>query len=204
MSALQVVFPEDHFLHKKPDAMLKDQFDAFIAKGLDVCTINLDNWAIHNAKPENKALYRGWMLNKADYKLLIKAFEDNDMIPYTNLENYLATHYLPNWYPLIKDLTPETVVFSADDDLEKELRNLDWKRFFIKDYVKSLKTSVGSIIDSATQINLLLTEMKKFRGTIEGGICVRKVENFIPETEKRYFVIEGTIYASNGKKLYQV
>jgi hypothetical protein len=36
---------------------------------------------------------------------------------------------------------------------------------------------------------------QKFRGTIEGGICVRKVEDFIPETERRYFVINGRCFA---------
>ena len=33
--------------------------------------------------------------------------------------------------------------------------------------------------------------MKKYRGTIEGGLCIRRVEDFLVETEQRYFVLRG-------------
>jgi hypothetical protein len=39
--------------------------------------------------------------------------------------------------------------------------------------------------------------MQKFRGTIEGGICVRRVEEFVPESEQRYFVIRGKAFAAS-------
>ncbi|MBW4539691.1 MAG: ATP-grasp domain-containing protein [Myxacorys chilensis ATA2-1-KO14] len=83
-----------------------------------------------------------------------------------------------------------------DDDLEHGLRELGWSRFFIKDYVKSLKTSVGSIIDEPSAIRTVVAEMQKFRGTIEGGLCVRQVEDFIAETERRYFVVYGKPFAA--------
>ncbi len=35
-----------------------------------------------------------------------------------------------------------------------------------------------------------------FRGTIEGGICVGRIEDFVPETEKRYFVLSGKPFAA--------
>jgi hypothetical protein len=97
---------------------------------------------------------------------------------------------------LITDLTPETKFYSVNDDLERELEKLDWSAFFIKDYVKSLKTSVGSIISQPSEIKTVVAEMQKFRGTIEGGICVRRVEDFIAQTEKRYFVLFGTPFAA--------
>lgn len=37
--------------------------------------------------------------------------------------------------------------------------------------------------------------MQKFRGFIEGGLCVRKVEDFISDTERRYFVLHGKPFA---------
>ena len=67
---------------------------------------------------------------------------------------------------------------------------------FIKDYVKSLKTSIGSIINEPAAINTVIAEMQKFRGGIEGGICIRQVEDFIAETEQRYFVINGRSFAA--------
>jgi hypothetical protein len=46
--------------------------------------------------------------------------------------------------------------------------------------------------------NTKKAEMQKFRGGIEGGICVRRVEDFIPATEKRYFVIGGKPFAASA------
>ena len=40
-------------------------------------------------------------------------------------------------------------------------------------------------------------ELREYRGRIEGGICVRRVEGFIPETERRYFVLRGVAHSSS-------
>ena len=37
----------------------------------------------------------------------------------------------------------------------------------------------------------VIAEMREYRGEIEGGICVRRVEEFVPESEQRYFVLLG-------------
>ncbi|WP_317106400.1 hypothetical protein [Chroococcidiopsis sp. SAG 2025] len=37
----------------------------------------------------------------------------------------------------------------------------------------------GSIIEKPSDIKIVVDEMQKFRGTIEGGVCVRRVEDFI-------------------------
>lgn len=74
---------------------------------------------------------------------------------------------------------------TVDSDLERELSDLGWECFFIKDYVKSLKTSIGSTIEQPSDIKTVVSEMQKFRGTIEGGVCVRRVEDFILDSERR-------------------
>jgi hypothetical protein len=61
------------------------------------------------------------MLNPIDYELLIDAIERMGTKVYTSLPKYVATHYLPNWYHLMADLTPETKFYPLDDDLETEL-----------------------------------------------------------------------------------
>lgn len=88
--------------------------------------------------------------------------------------------------------------YAADSDLESELINLGWKSFFVKGYVKSLKTSIGSIIEKPSDIKIVVDEMQKFRGIIEGGVCVRRVEDFILDSEQRYFVINGRAFAANS------
>jgi hypothetical protein len=61
---------------------------------------------------------------------------------------------------------------------------------------KSLKTSRGSLIREPSEAVAVIAEMLEYRGEIEGGICIRRVEDFIPESEQRYFVLHGIQYAS--------
>ncbi len=137
------------------------------------------------------------MLNPDEYESLVAAIESADSVAFIPKVEYLATHYLPNWYPLISEFTPTTRVYPVDADMPRELRELNWDRFFVKDYVKSLKTSVGSLVNEPSQVVRVLEEMKRYRGDIEGGICIRQVEDFLPETEKRFFVIMGHAFASD-------
>ena len=197
---MQILFPSDFFKSTKPDEMFREQATAFEKQGMEFSTVNIDELG---AEPKifppikNKmVLYRGWMLESKNYRSLCRTIEKNGGTPFINLDEYLSTHHLPNWYTKIKEFTPETVVLDINSDLQNELKKLNWTQFFIKDYVKSLKTSMGSII-TIEQIDTVVQEMKKFRGEIEGGICVRKVENFYPETEKRYFVVHGQPYAKD-------
>jgi hypothetical protein len=80
----------------------------------------------------------------------------------------------------------------------RELTALAWESFFVKDYVKSLKTSVGSRITDPELITRVVDEMKQFRGEIEGGICVRRVEDFITESERRYSVLNGILHSGQS------
>jgi hypothetical protein len=152
---------------------------------------------------EEFIVYRGWMLSPTEYQNFVSSIENAGGLPLTSTEKYLATHYLPNWYDTISDLTPETVVLSLDSYWVTELRKLGWSKFFIKDYVKSLKTSVGSLIESPDDVQAVVTEMKKYRGAIEGGLCIRQVEDFLLETEQRYFVFNAKPYSADPKRKSQ-
>jgi hypothetical protein len=39
--------------------------------------------------------------------------------------------------------------------------------------------------------------MQQYRGQIEGGVCLRKFEEFQPGSEKRYFVINKKFYGQD-------
>ena len=146
------LYPADYFDPSRPDETFAAEAAAFEAAGFGVSGI--DKNALQGGRPRIRPLpsegetivYRGWMLAPEDYAALLEITSRTGAVPLTSLETYLSTHYLPNWYPLIRDLTPETVVLSLEEDLASRLRELGWERFFIKDYVKSLKTSVGSMI----------------------------------------------------------
>ena len=198
---MQFIFPCDYFDKKKPDEIYQLQYDALKENGNSVSVVDIDNLdgidIFSIPIKAQKVIYRGWMLNKEKYIALVRNIKKAKAEPITSVREYLSSHHLPNWYPLLKEYTPETIIFSEYVDLEKELGILGWDAFFIKDYVKSLKTSIGSIIQKPESIKMIISEMKKFRGDIEGGICVRRVENFYSETEKRYFVIFGKSFSSD-------
>ena len=149
--------------------------------------------------PENAVVvYRGWMLDAQRYERLVAGVESVGAYMHTDLNTYLSCHHLPNWYAKIADLTPETHIFTVDADLEQELRALHWDAYFIKDYVKSLKTSVGSVVQKPEDVPVLLKEMRKFRGMIEGGIVVRRFEPINAASERRYFVIHNRVFVPDG------
>ena len=152
---------------------------------------------LRNVPPGSEVVYRGWMVKGEEYAALTRAIEQCGAKPFTSPQEYLATHHLPNWYPLVADLTPETRVLPADADIVAELRALGWDAYFLKDYVKSLKTARGSIVREPADAPAVIAEMREYRGEIEGGICVRRVEGFMPDSERRYFVLLGVAYAAS-------
>jgi ATP-grasp domain, R2K clade family 3 len=195
------LFPSDYFHPDRVDENYRSEATAFRQAGFEIATIAIESSNLARIRPplisDTCVIYRGWMLSKSDYRKLAIAVDESSANLYTSELDYFATHYLPGWYDLIADLTPETHIYDRDADLQAELTKLGWDRFFIKDYVKSLKTSGGSIISDPSEIDRLIIDMEKFRGTIEGGICVRRVEDFIPASEQRYFVINGQVFSAD-------
>jgi ATP-grasp domain, R2K clade family 3 len=198
---IRFIFPSDYFKTKQVDLGYAQELDYLKKLGFKSSVISLESLPSGTSKiypipePSSTLIYRGWMLTPHEYSLLNDAVIVAGSKMWISLDEYQLSHYLPNWYPLIPDLTPETHFYHASDNLEKQLDKLSWNKFFIKDHVKSLKTSSGSIINKPSEIKHLMAEMNQFRGSIEGGISVRRVEDFIPETEQRYFVINGHCFA---------
>ncbi len=185
-----------------PDEMFREEAQAVMAAGRNVHLIDTEALILGPAcirpplDPEARVVYRGWMLTHGEYANLAASVERAGGSCFTSPDQYAATHYLPNWYAVLKDYTPETVFLDTDADLVRELQRLGWERFFVKDHVKSLKTSVGSIFEDPEQIETVVSEMEKYRGFIEGGLCIRRVEDLIAGSERRYFVLNRTPYVA--------
>jgi hypothetical protein len=201
---LHFLYPSDPIDLRKPDAIFMEQVDELRKLGLEVSTFSLGQLGDATCKIRKPipigatVIYRGWMLKATEYEQLLSLIQTQQAVPLTSSEIYLSCHYLPNWYPLIREFTAETEILPAYADFSVALKTLNWEKFFIKDYVKSLKTSVGSVISRPEEIHLVLAELQKFRGTIEGGVCVRRYEDLIPYSEKRYFVIQGQAHGAVG------
>ena len=199
--AIHFLFPRDPAEPGYPDEMFADQWAALTEAGFtaSLCSDAVLTGAksLRNVPPGAEVVYRGWMLRGEEYGALVRAIEQAGGGAFISIMEYLATHHLPNWYPLLANLTPETRVYPAGADLVAELRALDWGKYFLKDFVKSLKTARGSIVSKPEEALAVVAEMQDYRGEIEGGICVRRVEDFMPETEQRYFVLHGVPYANS-------
>ena len=120
------------------------------------------------------------MATADEYRTFADAVRRCGADPLTDATAYLAAHHLPNWYPRIADLTPETRVLPEDADFNAELRSLNWGVYFIKDYVKSLKTGRGSVVHDPADAAAVVADLREDRGRVEGGICVRRFESFCP------------------------
>jgi hypothetical protein len=179
--------------------MFADQWSALTRAGFSasLCSdaVLAGTKPLRNVPPGSLVVYRGWMVKGQEYAALVSAIEQCGARALTGPKEYLSTHHLPNWYPLLSDLTPETRVLPADADVVAELRALGWGAYFLKDHVKSLKTGRGSVARDPAEAPAVIAEMREYRGEIEGGICVRRVEDYVPESEQRYFVLHGVGYA---------
>ena len=201
---MHILYPNSPLRAKQPDEQYAAEVDAVRAIGFEVSLFSLEDFqsggfrAIPPLPTTSDVLYRGWMLSADEYERLVVRVSGVGARLAIDRAAYLGSHHLPQWYALLANLTPETRIYPPDCDLEAELRALSWPAFFIKDYVKSLKTSVGSRITKPEQVGAVISEMRRFRGVIEGGFCVRRVESFLPDTERRYFVLDGMPHAPTG------
>jgi hypothetical protein len=201
---MRLLYPADPFNSKRPDDEYCAEFDAMVASGLACSLFSLEDFrdGAFRTRPRfdegEDVVYRGWMLSIDDYGKLVSAIIDAGAKPLVSAAEYRRCHHLPGWYEACKQWTPETVFLQQGSDFRLALEGLDWPAYFVKDYVKSLTTSRGSMARDAEEVKELVGLLAQYRGAIEGGVCVRRFESLLPHTEERYFVLAGTAYARDG------
>jgi len=136
---VRFLLPSDYFNSKKVDEAYLEQVACLQDMGFEISVVSLETLRLEISRifpmpePQSKVIHRGWMITPADYALLVSAVTNAGADILISQDEYLLTHYLPNWYPLISDLTPKTQFCSIDDDLEQALMKIAWSSFFIKD-----------------------------------------------------------------------
>lgn len=187
MCALKILYPHDYFNEKKTEEDFQKEHD--------VMSVYFSSGVLktNHINEGDNVLYRGWMLNREEYEDMnnfIKKKGARLLIPY---QAYESNHYFEGWYSTVKSHSMESVVFKDKEEMFKNLPS--WSSYFIKDAVKSLTTSKGSIAKNESEIKEILTEIEKYRG-VERYIVLRKVIELIPDTEKRYFCVKGKVFSS--------
>lgn len=64
--------------------------------------------------------------------------------------------------------------------------------------MKSNTGDKGSIARSPQAVKEIVAQLAEYRGEIEGGIALRRVESFVPNSEQRYFVVNGKAWGITG------
>ena len=201
---MRIFYPHDPLDSRRPDGLFLPECEAVRAKGFDVSLFSFEDFMRGRFEPlprpraDEAVLYRGWMMNLGQYERLVQAFRSFGLRPIVSLESYRAAHHLPCWYPFVKDWTAETLIFDAETNFEVELAQMRWPGYFVKDYVKSLNTGPGSLVTHPDEIARVIAQLKKYRGEIEGGVCLRHPEEYLPGSERRYFVANGHAFSADG------
>lgn len=129
---MRFVYPQSVLEPRVPEDLFCDEAYGMAAAGHVVQLVDteaLDSGPARLRPPiESSAavVYRGWMLTYDAYLNFAASVARTDGACFTTPAQYVATHYLPKWYALARDYTPETVVF--DRDAESCLRRL--RRFW--------------------------------------------------------------------------
>lgn len=197
------LIPSDYFDNNKFDEAFEKEVNILKQSGFDVYPYSTEKFKKIDFGG-SKVIYRGWMLNNEEYSFLEHFVKENNGELLTNKVDYFNAHHLPNWYEKLKEFTPQTVFVKNTDisSLYEVAKNTGWDKFFVKDFVKSLTTKQGSICN-LEEIQDIVKKIDFYRG-VEGGICLRKVEDFDNNSELRYFVFQGKIYSPNNEKIPEI
>ncbi len=197
---IQLLYPYDPFNEKSRTAIDPEWLEEATAArnaGLELHNINMDDPAQNKRDFTNKNfIYRGWMLTPTEYEQMNTIVNNCGGTLVFTPEQYSKTHHLPGWYSEIQDYTARTEIVTDLTELKNKLSTLNWKAgYFLKDFVKSLKTGIGSVISNIEDVPTVLEQMTHFRGKIEGGICIREYTKFKENTETRLFAYKNQVFS---------
>lgn len=197
---MRFVFPSEAFRPRAVDSTFAPQFEAAQALGHPVSL--LDEEAFEEGQlrlfpcPQDgeQLVWRGWMLTPSRYQALFELLRDSAYLPLVEPKSYQACHWLPEWYPLVECTAQTEFCQDLSGALAAMLR-LNWGAYFVKDYVKSLNLGQPPIVTHQSELIELVAKMEEFRGQLEGGLCLRKVESFEEGSERRLFVYRSHVFS---------
>lgn len=201
---MRILFCDSVFDSKVVEPDYESEMDAARAAGFDCLLISFEELTdghltaalkyVKNAEQREIALYRGWMLRPAQYRLLYDALLAKNIELINSPAQYTHCHYLPESYDTIAAKTPKS---KWTKDLRTEsflaLTNEFGERsIIVKDYVKSEKHNWedACFIPNAADANHVQAVVEKFlelRGdSLNEGLVFREFEEleFLTEHSK--------------------
>jgi hypothetical protein len=129
---------------------------------------------------------RMWMMKPEEYKRFADSVEAVGGKLINSFDEYCFTHMFPNVYPLLEGYTPRILVFKDGEPVSAPEANERFKRFIIKDFVKSVKGhDFPAFVDtpiSQAELDKLIERFIDLRQPLfTGGIVFKEFVNL-----KRY------------------
>ena len=143
--------PNNMFSKSEPDSSFEKEYSAakklhnvllFNIQDLIEGNINKSLRTVPNTNSED-IIYQGWMMTFDQYNNFYSGLSDKGYKLINSPEQYINCHHFNNWYDLIKEYTPKSIIIEISD-----LRSMTDKvmafikengSVIIKDYVSSLK-----------------------------------------------------------------
>jgi hypothetical protein len=225
---MHIIFCSDPLAPRAVDDAYAGEAQAAMASGLEYHLISYER-LVHEhdaaaavrrvtapAAPE-PAIYRGWMLRPSDYQVLYDALRVRGLELINSPAAYRTCHYLPESYPIIRDVTPATVWLPLDacgdlGTIMALLAPFGDQPLIVKNYVKSRKHEwlEACYIPSAADrqvVDRVITRFLELQGDdISEGLVFRAYVAFQPigahpqsgmplTREHRLFFLDGALLA---------
>ena len=184
---IRILFPSDYFDVKKVEPDYQEEYDAVSLLPIyEPIFFNYDEFVSGSEVklyPKDAAtglcIYRGWMLTPVQYKELYDSLLAKGITLINSPEQYNACHLFSNVYDSIEQFTPKCLFFAQGTVIDWALVNKTFKRFMVKDYVKSVKGSdfpayFETPVDPA-EMDRRINEFIELRGDLfTGGIALKE------------------------------
>lgn len=207
-----VLFPSDYFNKTIADEELKAEYEAAKSceKYSDVILFSYEDWFHGNVlkldwTPTKSidVVYRGWMMLPEQYEKFYYALKDKNINLVTTPEEYSLFHIFPNIYEKVQTDTPKMLIYPQGSKIDLDEIKRTFKRFMVKDYVKSVKgTDFPVYFDSTVTQEEFDAWMEKFYqyrgGLFTGGICIKEFVDLKKYGERKN---EYRVFYANGQIL---
>lgn len=147
---MKLLFPQNPMMKKLPDSIFEQEFDAAQSLGFPCLLFAEEELSHHGPEsairrlPEGDGgpiLYRGWIWTESVYREFHQALMGRGYRLVSTPEQYAEVTYFPNYYPKIREASPNAVwTYTADSyPAWSQSRKLGDGPFVIKDHIKSAK-----------------------------------------------------------------
>jgi hypothetical protein len=208
---ITILFPSDYSDRKKVEPDYSDEYEAVCkVRGLQPLLLDYDSFVQNGSlklfSPRDSCtgdcIYRGWMLTPEQYKTLYRSLQEKGITLINTPDEYDTCHLFPLAKKHLFRKTPPSLIFEKGKQIHWDAVNKSFKKFMIKDYVKSVKgTGFPECFETpvvAKEMNARIAEFIERRGELfTGGIVIKEYVDLAKygdcTNEYRAFFLNGQL-----------